>query len=192
MQNPWDAVCWPSSVIGLTPCSVTSPGWAAGRWHVHGLPCCHQIRRPCSVCRPGAVTTCCLALSPFAPAWPNFCMSGVAQWSASWAHNPKVPGSKPGSATGCRSRAGSHQTWTRTASWPGPVITRHVTVASALTAQGRRLKLVAARCRQTGAGQTLVFGRHLHASRPPTTRCRLGCLGHPLSLKSVVADLCPL
>ena len=98
MQIPWDAVCWPSSVIGLTPCSVTSPGWAAGRWHVHGLPCCHQIRRPCSVCRPGAVTTCCLALSPFAPAWPDFCMSGVAQWSACWAHNPKVPGSKPGSA----------------------------------------------------------------------------------------------
>ena len=98
MQIPWDAVCWPSSVIGLTPCSVTSPGWAAGRWHVHGLPCCHQIRRPCSVCRPGAVTTCCLALSPFAPAWPNFCMSGVAQWSACWAHNPKVRGSKPRSA----------------------------------------------------------------------------------------------
>ena len=24
--------------------------------------------------------------------------SGVAQWSACWAHNPKVPGSKPGSA----------------------------------------------------------------------------------------------
>ena len=104
MQIPWDAVCWPSSVIGLTPCSVTSPGWAAGRWHVHGLPCCHQIRRPCSVCRPGALTTCCLALSPFAPAWPNFCMSGVAQWSACWAHNPKVPGSKPGSAI--RGRAG--------------------------------------------------------------------------------------
>ena len=25
-------------------------------------------------------------------------ISGVAQWSACWAHNPKVPGSKPGSA----------------------------------------------------------------------------------------------
>ena len=25
--------------------------------------------------------------------------SGVAQWLACWAHNPKVPGSKPGSAT---------------------------------------------------------------------------------------------
>ena len=26
------------------------------------------------------------------------CTSGVAQWLACWAHNPKVPGSKPGSA----------------------------------------------------------------------------------------------
>ena len=25
-------------------------------------------------------------------------MSGVVQWLACWAHNPKVPGSKPGSA----------------------------------------------------------------------------------------------
>ena len=25
-------------------------------------------------------------------------MSGVAQWLACWAHNPKVPGSKPGAA----------------------------------------------------------------------------------------------
>ena len=25
--------------------------------------------------------------------------SGVAQWLACWAHNPKVPGSKPGSAS---------------------------------------------------------------------------------------------
>ena len=28
-------------------------------------------------------------------------MSGVAQWLACWAHNPKVPGSKPGFATQC-------------------------------------------------------------------------------------------
>ena len=36
----------------------------------------------------------------------------MAQWSACWAHNPKVPGSKPSSATGCHNRAGRHQTWT--------------------------------------------------------------------------------
>jgi hypothetical protein len=32
------------------------------------------------------------------PAWIFYC-SRVAQWLACWAHNPKVPGSKPGSAT---------------------------------------------------------------------------------------------
>ena len=29
----------------------------------------------------------------------------MAQWSACWAHNPKVPGSKPGSATNCLAAA---------------------------------------------------------------------------------------
>ena len=29
---------------------------------------------------------------------PSSSVSGVAQWLACWAHNPKVPGSKPGSA----------------------------------------------------------------------------------------------
>ena len=80
----------------------------------------------------------------------------------------------------------------RTASWPSPVITDHVRVASALSAQQRRLQLVAARCQQTGAGQSLLFGRQLHAevrhlqttrdkvqARVPRTPTRPGISGIP-------------
>ena len=39
-----------------------------------------------------------LILVAAAPDFPNFPTSGVAQWLACWAHNPKVRGSKPRSA----------------------------------------------------------------------------------------------
>ena len=43
--------------------------------------------------------------------FPHFVSSGVAQWLACWAHNPKVRGSKPRSAMICSQ---AELTWCRT------------------------------------------------------------------------------
>ena len=70
----------------------------------------HRHRQPVSPCHATKrVPRCLMALLAREQSWlrrrcwswgfPNYvCISGVAQWLACWAHNPKVPGSKPGSA----------------------------------------------------------------------------------------------
>ena len=40
-----------------------------------------------------------------------YCMSGVAQWLACWAHNPKVRGSKPRSAIFDTPSSGEIESW---------------------------------------------------------------------------------